>query len=141
VNYCSGCLPGRPVRIAILRIRGASSADALYDDALGGSRSRRLLPETYVRRKPKVGRTSRARVEAAKKYKEVLWGVSHPGRRTEMQAQSLGAHMELDTDKIDQAALALLALGRHEGNRAWKAFDWEVMGRLHAKGYIHRSGG
>jgi len=44
--------------------------------------------------------------------------------------------MELDTDKIDQAALALLALGRHEGNRAWKAFDWEVMGRLHAKGYI-----
>jgi hypothetical protein len=32
--------------------------------------------------------------------------------------------------------LALLALGRHAGNRAWKAFDWESMGRLHAKGYI-----
>jgi hypothetical protein len=44
--------------------------------------------------------------------------------------------MELDTDKIDQAILALLALGRHEGNRAWKAFDWESTGRLHAKGYI-----
>ena len=44
--------------------------------------------------------------------------------------------MELDTDKIDQAVLALLALGRHENNRAWKAFDWESMGRLHAKGYI-----
>jgi Domain of unknown function (DUF6429) len=44
--------------------------------------------------------------------------------------------VELDTDKIDQAVLALLALGRHEGNRAWKAFDWESMGRLHAKGYI-----
>ena len=44
--------------------------------------------------------------------------------------------MDLDTDKIDQAALALLALGRHEGYRAWKAFDWEVMGRLHVKGYI-----
>jgi hypothetical protein len=44
--------------------------------------------------------------------------------------------MELDTDKIDQAILALLALGTHEGNRAWKAFDWESMGRLHAKGYI-----
>jgi len=44
--------------------------------------------------------------------------------------------MELDTDKIDQAVLALLALGRHEGNRAWKAFDWESMGRLYAKGYI-----
>jgi hypothetical protein len=44
--------------------------------------------------------------------------------------------MKLDTDKIDQAVLALLALGKHEGNRTWKAFDWESMGRLHAKGYI-----
>jgi hypothetical protein len=44
--------------------------------------------------------------------------------------------MELDTDKIDQAVLALLALGRHDGYRTWKAFDWESMGRLHEKGYI-----
>lgn len=50
-------------------------------------------------------------------------------------AQTRG-RMELDTDKIDQAVLALLALGRHEGNRVWKAFDWESMGRLHEKGYI-----
>ena len=44
--------------------------------------------------------------------------------------------MDLDSDKIDQAVLALLALGRHEGYRTWKAFDWDVMGRLHEKGYI-----
>ncbi|HEY6456292.1 MAG TPA: DUF6429 family protein [Steroidobacteraceae bacterium] len=44
--------------------------------------------------------------------------------------------MELDVDKIDRAVLALLALGRHEGYRAWKSFDWESMGRLHEKGYI-----
>ena len=44
--------------------------------------------------------------------------------------------MELDVDKIDQAVLALLALGRHDGYRAWKSFDWEAMGRLHEKGYI-----
>jgi hypothetical protein len=31
---------------------------------------------------------------------------------------------------VDQAVLALLSLGRHEGYRTWKAFDWEVMGRL-----------
>jgi len=37
---------------------------------------------------------------------------------------------------VDQAVLALLSLGRHEGYRTWKAFDWEVMGRLHQKGYI-----
>jgi Domain of unknown function (DUF6429) len=44
--------------------------------------------------------------------------------------------MELDTDKIDQVVLALLALGKHEGYRTWKGFDWQVMGRLHRKGYI-----
>ena len=44
--------------------------------------------------------------------------------------------MELDTDKIDQAVLALLSLGRHDGYRVWKGFDWEVMNRLHEKGYI-----
>lgn len=44
--------------------------------------------------------------------------------------------MELDIEKIDQAVLALLALGRHDGYRTWKSFDWESMGRLHEKGYI-----
>ena len=44
--------------------------------------------------------------------------------------------MELDTDKIDQAVLALLSLGRHEGYRVWKGFDWAAMNRLHEKGYI-----
>jgi len=42
----------------------------------------------------------------------------------------------IDQDKVDQAVLALLSLGRHEGFRTWKAFDGEVMGRLHQKGYI-----
>jgi hypothetical protein len=49
--------------------------------------------------------------------------------------------MKLDTEKIDQAVLALLALGKHEGRRAWKSFDWEVMGRLHDKGYISNPSG
>jgi hypothetical protein len=44
--------------------------------------------------------------------------------------------MDLDTDKIDQAVLALLSLGRHEGYRVWKCFDWAVMNRLHEHGYI-----
>ena len=44
--------------------------------------------------------------------------------------------MQPDNEKIDQAVLALLSLGMHAGNRVWKSFDWEVMGRLHAKGYI-----
>jgi hypothetical protein len=31
--------------------------------------------------------------------------------------------MELDTNKIDDAVLALLYLGLHDGARAWKALD------------------
>lgn len=42
----------------------------------------------------------------------------------------------LDTDRIDDAVLALLHLGLHDGLRAWKGFDWEAMNRLHEKGMI-----
>ncbi len=44
--------------------------------------------------------------------------------------------MELDTDKIDDAVLALLLLGHHDGNRAWKGFDWDAMNRLHERDFI-----
>ena len=44
--------------------------------------------------------------------------------------------MELDTTKIDDAVLALLYLGLHDGARAWKGFDWDAMNRLHEKGMI-----
>ncbi len=44
--------------------------------------------------------------------------------------------MDIDTDRIDQAVLALLLLGRHDGDRVWKTFDWDAMNRLHEKGYI-----
>jgi hypothetical protein len=49
---------------------------------------------------------------------------------------------EVDTDRIDDAVLALLFLGichrdRDSGTvRAWKSFDWEAMSRLHEKGLI-----
>jgi hypothetical protein len=45
--------------------------------------------------------------------------------------------MALDTDKIDDAALALLYLTLHDECRAWKGMDWDVLGRLHEKGMIH----
>jgi hypothetical protein len=44
--------------------------------------------------------------------------------------------MNLNTDRIDDAVLALLLLGLHEQNRAWKTFDWDAMNRLHTKGLI-----
>jgi len=44
--------------------------------------------------------------------------------------------MEIDTDKVDDAVLALLYLTLHDGARAWKGFDWDTLNRLHAKGFI-----
>jgi hypothetical protein len=43
---------------------------------------------------------------------------------------------DIDTDRIDDAVLALLWLGLHDGGRVWKGFDWDAMERLHRKGMI-----
>jgi len=43
---------------------------------------------------------------------------------------------DIDTDRIDEAVLALLYLGLHDEHRAWKGFDWDAMDRLHEKGFI-----
>lgn len=42
----------------------------------------------------------------------------------------------MDEEKIDEAVLALLFLGVHDGFRTWKSFDWDAMERLHEKGLI-----
>jgi len=44
--------------------------------------------------------------------------------------------MAIITDCIDDCVLALLLLGRHDGQRVWKSFDWAAMERLHEKGLI-----
>lgn len=44
--------------------------------------------------------------------------------------------MEIDTEKIDEAVLALLYLTLHDDVRAWKSVDWDAMNRLYVKGFI-----
>jgi hypothetical protein len=47
--------------------------------------------------------------------------------------------MDIDTDKIDDAVLALLHLTRCDqmfGAAAWKSHDWDALNRLHQKGCI-----
>jgi len=47
--------------------------------------------------------------------------------------------MEYDTDKVNEATLALLYLNHFEdrwGVRAWNSMPWEAMDRLHEKGLI-----
>jgi hypothetical protein len=47
--------------------------------------------------------------------------------------------MEYDHEKVDEAVLALLYLTTSEQygvKRAWKGLAWEVMDRLHEKGFI-----
>jgi hypothetical protein len=54
----------------------------------------------------------------------------------------MDAKPRVDTDRIDDAVLALLLLGicgrdRFSGAaRAWKSFDWDAMDRLHEKSLI-----
>jgi hypothetical protein len=43
---------------------------------------------------------------------------------------------DIDLERIDDAVLALLWLGRHDGRRTWKGFDWDALDRLHRKGMI-----
>ncbi len=42
--------------------------------------------------------------------------------------------MDYNQDKVDEMVLALLFLTLHEGGRAWKGRDREVLGRLYQKG-------
>jgi len=44
--------------------------------------------------------------------------------------------MDIDEDKIDEAALALMYLTLHDHCRAWKQIDWGVINRLFEKGLI-----
>ncbi len=43
---------------------------------------------------------------------------------------------DIDPERIDDAVLALLWLGLHDGWRAWKGFDWGALDRQHRKGMI-----
>ena len=42
----------------------------------------------------------------------------------------------IEWERVDEAALAIMLLGLHEGWRTWKGLDWEVLDRLHDKGFI-----
>jgi hypothetical protein len=47
--------------------------------------------------------------------------------------------MDYDQGKIDDMVLALLCLTLHDEHgvaRAWKGHDWDVLDRLHRKGWI-----
>lgn len=43
---------------------------------------------------------------------------------------------DYDRNKVDEVVLALMYLTLHEGDRAWKGFDWDVLDRLYEKGWI-----
>jgi hypothetical protein len=45
-------------------------------------------------------------------------------------------HLDYDREKVDETVLALLWLTLHDEYRAWKGHDWDVLSRLHQRGYI-----
>jgi len=47
---------------------------------------------------------------------------------------------DIDTDKLAEAALAILCLTAFQdgpGTRAWKGMDWDLMELLFERGWIH----
>ena len=55
---------------------------------------------------------------------------------TKSRLLAFPVNMEINEDSVDDAVLALLWLTLHDGRRAWKGHDWDVLGRLHEKGLI-----
>ena len=43
---------------------------------------------------------------------------------------------DLDTDKLAEAALAILSLTLHDDGRVWKGLDWDLLDLLDEKGWI-----
>jgi tetratricopeptide (TPR) repeat protein len=74
--------------------------------------------------------------EAAPEAKGWLAGAPSIALGKEDDPQDAEQAYEPDPDRIDEAVLALLALGLHGGSRAWKTFDWDALDRPHAKGLI-----
>ena len=66
---------------------------------------------------------------------------AHPAHRSRIFVLWDVSNMDMDEEKIDDAVLALLWLTLHDGDRAWKGFDWDVMDRLHRKGLIENPAG
>jgi hypothetical protein len=48
---------------------------------------------------------------------------------------------EIDTDKLAEAALAILSLTLHDDGRVWKGLDWDLMEPLREKGWMDVKGG
>ena len=48
----------------------------------------------------------------------------------------MDSRTDIDTDRIDQAVLAVLWLNLSATGTAWKGFDWSAMDRLHQRGLI-----
>lgn len=44
--------------------------------------------------------------------------------------------MEYDLDRAEDLVLALMYLTLHAEVRTWKSYDWDIMNRLHEKGFI-----
>jgi Domain of unknown function (DUF6429) len=57
-------------------------------------------------------------------------------RRTAMSDDRDLPNLDYDREKVDETVLALLWLTLHDDYRAWKGHDWDVLARLHQRGYI-----
>lgn len=64
------------------------------------------------------------------------WVAARLAEKSGPSERSSGNTEDPEAERIDNAVLALLLLGLHDRNRAWKGFDWDALDRLHRKGFI-----
>jgi tetratricopeptide (TPR) repeat protein len=65
-----------------------------------------------------------------------LAAASRSAKDPSMSNNNPVSETDVDPVRVDDAVLALLRLGLHDNRRVWKTFDWEVMNRLHVRGFI-----
>jgi hypothetical protein len=46
--------------------------------------------------------------------------------------------MDIDEEKIDDAALAILSISMDKNRSAWKQVDWSITNRLYEKVFNHK---
>jgi hypothetical protein len=84
-------------------------------------------------RRRKSAAMTRARAAAAKNIRNAVARLMLLPR-TEGPSASWSGLTEPDPDKVNQAAPARAALGQHNRDTQWKAFAWESVERVHARG-------
>ena len=97
-------------------------------------------PDSFVPPAKMVNKKSTTKAKSGRTNKALTKTTADDATAVKNVPPENAAGLELDVQKVEEAALAILALTLHDGNRAWKSFDWATMEALHQRGWISKPG-